>query len=119
MKIEIFDPALCCSTGVCGPEVDPDLSRIARDVATLKNKGHDVVRYNLAQNAEPYVLNKGINKLMEDDGIDALPATAVNGKILKTASYPTKKELAEWLKIDISELDFKKPSLTIDLNQSK
>lgn len=119
MKIEIFDPALCCSTGVCGPDVDPELTRIARDVATLKNKGYDVVRYNLAQNAEPYVLNTEIGKLMEREGIAVLPATAVNGEILKTASYPTKVELAAWLKIDVSELDVKKPSLTIDLKTSK
>ena len=28
-KIEIFDPAMCCSTGVCGPSVNPELIRVA------------------------------------------------------------------------------------------
>lgn len=114
-KIEIFDPALCCSTGVCGPDVDPELTRIARDIAILQNKGYDIVRYNLAQNAEPYVLNSEIGLLMEAEGVDALPATVVEGKILKTHNYPTKTELASWLNIDVVELDVKKPSLTIDL----
>ncbi len=30
--IEVFDPAMCCSTGVCGPQVDPDLARFAADL---------------------------------------------------------------------------------------
>lgn len=114
-KVEIFDPALCCPTGVCGPDVDPELTRIARDVATLKNKGYDVVRHNLAQNAEPYVLNSDISQLMEAEGIDALPATVVDGKILKTHNYPTKTELAAWLNIDVSELEVKQSSKTLDL----
>ncbi|MCT8139219.1 arsenite efflux transporter metallochaperone ArsD (plasmid) [Anaerobacillus sp. CMMVII] len=115
MKIEIFDPALCCPTGVCGTDVDPELTRIARDIATLQNKGYDVVRYNLAQNAEPYVLNTDISMLLEAEGIDALPATAVGGKIVKTHNYPTKTELATWLQIDVSEFDVKSPKLTLDL----
>lgn len=114
-KIEIFDPALCCPTGVCGTDVDPELTRIARDFATLQNKGYDVVRHNLAQNAEPYVSNPEISLLLEAEGVDALPATAVDGKILKTHKYPTKTELASWLNIDVSELEVKKSSLTIDL----
>ena len=32
-KIEIFDPAMCCSTGVCGPGVDPELLRMATMVS--------------------------------------------------------------------------------------
>ncbi|RXI98353.1 arsenical resistance operon transcriptional repressor ArsD [Anaerobacillus alkaliphilus] len=113
-KIEIFDPALCCPTGVCGPEVDPELTRIARDVATLQNKGYDVIRHNLAQNAEPYVLNSEIGLLMEAEGVDALPATVVDGKIKKTHNYPTKTELASWLNIEVSELEVKAPKLTLD-----
>lgn len=115
VKIEIFDPALCCPTGVCGPDVDPELTRIARDIATLQNKGYNVVRYNLAQDAEPYVQNFEITLLMEAEGVDALPATAVDGKIKKTHNYPTKTELALWLGIDASELEVKKSGLTIDL----
>ena len=28
-KIEIFDPAMCCSTGICGPSVNENLLRVA------------------------------------------------------------------------------------------
>ena len=34
MKLEVFDPAMCCSTGVRGPAVDP-----AADPEWLKSKG--------------------------------------------------------------------------------
>lgn len=27
MKIEVFDPPMCCSSGVCGPAVDPVFPR--------------------------------------------------------------------------------------------
>ena len=27
-KIEIFDPAMCCPTGLCGPNIDPEIKRI-------------------------------------------------------------------------------------------
>lgn len=37
-KIEIFDPAMCCSTGVCGPSVNPELIRVAAVVENLKKK---------------------------------------------------------------------------------
>ncbi len=28
-KIEIFDPAMCCPTGLCGTNINPELMRIA------------------------------------------------------------------------------------------
>lgn len=33
--IEIFDPAMCCPTGLCGPNINPDLMRIAAAASTL------------------------------------------------------------------------------------
>jgi hypothetical protein len=38
-EIQVFDPALCCSTGVCGAEVDDTLVRFAADVEWLKRRG--------------------------------------------------------------------------------
>ena len=51
-KIEVFDPAMCCSTGVCGPKVDPSLARFASDLEALKRAGASVTRYNLSQQPE-------------------------------------------------------------------
>lgn len=46
-KIEIFDPAMCCPTGLCGPNINPDLMRIAAAVEYLKRKGVVIERHNL------------------------------------------------------------------------
>jgi hypothetical protein len=37
-RVEVFDPPLCCSTGVCGPNVDPVLIRFAADLHWLANQ---------------------------------------------------------------------------------
>jgi hypothetical protein len=49
MKIQVLDPPMCCSTGVCGPSVDPELLRFAADIDWLKRQGVDVERNNLSQ----------------------------------------------------------------------
>ncbi|WP_158738209.1 arsenite efflux transporter metallochaperone ArsD [Alteribacillus sp. YIM 98480] len=99
MKLEIFDPALCCPTGVCGPDVDPALTRIASDLHILKNKGIDIHRYNLAQEPDPFVQKQDISKLMEEKGTDILPITMLDGEIVKSGEYPSRTELSEWLGI--------------------
>lgn len=48
VTIRVFDPAMCCSTGVCGPSVEPDLARFAADLAWLQAQGITVERYNLS-----------------------------------------------------------------------
>ena len=45
-KIEIYDPALCCSTGLSGPAVDPVLVKVNDAVLALKKKGIEVGRFN-------------------------------------------------------------------------
>ena len=46
--IEVFDPAMCCDTGIYGPAVDPKLLRFAADLDWLKGLGLDVQRFNLS-----------------------------------------------------------------------
>lgn len=57
-KMIIFDPAMCCSTGVCGPSVNPELLRVATTINVLKNKGVIIERYNLSQNPQAFIDNK-------------------------------------------------------------
>ena len=47
--LQVFDPAMCCSTGVCGPEVDTKLVQFAADLDWLKSQGVIVQRHNLSQ----------------------------------------------------------------------
>lgn len=96
-KIEIFDPAMCCSTGVCGPSVDPELMRVATMVNYLIKNGVDIKRHNLSSEPQDFVANKTVSGLLARDGADALPITLLDGEVAKTGAYPTKEELSQWL----------------------
>ncbi|TQR21763.1 arsenite efflux transporter metallochaperone ArsD [Psychrobacillus vulpis] len=116
-KVEIFDPAMCCSTGVCGPSVDPELTRVASALYSLEKKGLNITRYQLTNNPDKFVGNGAVNNVLHEKGIDALPVILVDGQIVKLGCYPTNDELAEWFNVDLEELKEKpKVRLSIDLN---
>jgi Arsenical resistance operon trans-acting repressor ArsD. len=111
-KMIIFDPAMCCSTGVCGPAVDPELLRVATVLNNLNRKGVVVERYNLTGNPQAFVDNKIINDILNNDGVDALPVTIVDDVVVKTKTYPTNEEFCKFL--DVSE-EYLKTGLKIRL----
>jgi hypothetical protein len=92
-KIEVFDPAMCCSTGVCGPKIDPNLARFASDLEALKRAGATVTRYNLSQQPAAFVDNETIASAMREKG-ECLPLILVDGRIVAEKSYPTREALA-------------------------
>lgn len=96
-KMTIYEPAMCCSTGLCGVGVDPELLRISTVVNTLKKSGMTVDRFNLSSNPQEFVTNAEVNKSIMDSGVESLPITVVDGKIVKTAAYPTNREIIAWL----------------------
>ena len=67
-KVQIYDKAMCCSTGVCGPQVDPVLPTFAADLDWLKQQGHDVARFNLAQDPTKFANNATVQKMLTDEG---------------------------------------------------
>ncbi|MCG1022384.1 arsenite efflux transporter metallochaperone ArsD [Sutcliffiella horikoshii] len=117
-KIEIFDPAMCCATGVCGPSVDPELTRVASAVFSLQQKGMEIFRYNLGSEPEPFVTNQKVNELLMEKGSECLPVVLVDGEIKKLADYPSNEELAQWTGVNAEELAHEKPKkkLNITLN---
>ncbi|WP_298208528.1 arsenite efflux transporter metallochaperone ArsD [Ferrimicrobium sp.] len=94
--VEVFDPAMCCSTGVCGPSVDPALSTFAADLTWLGGQGVAVVRHNLSQEPGSFVENPVIQELLAREGEGALPAVVVGGELLSFGRYPTRDELVTW-----------------------
>ncbi|WP_376716595.1 arsenite efflux transporter metallochaperone ArsD [Vagococcus carniphilus] len=97
MKLELFEEALCCSTGVCGPSVDENLLRITGIFESL-NKINQVEanRYNLSSNPADFTKNELVLKKLQEKGNDILPITLVNDKIVKTGNYPTNEEIQEF-----------------------
>jgi hypothetical protein len=99
VKMIIFEPAMCCSTGLCGPVIDMELLRISTVISSLEKNGVKVERYNLNSNPQAFVDNIVINEILNRDGVEVLPVTIVDGKVVKTKKYPTNDELLTFLDI--------------------
>lgn len=97
-KLEVFDPAMCCSTGICGVDVDPALVQFAADLKWLEAHGVAVARHNLGQEPQAFVANAAVVKEMEA-GLDRLPIVVVDGRVVSTGAYPAREQLAQTLGI--------------------
>ncbi len=96
VSVRVFDPAMCCSSGVCGPSIDPQLARFAADLDWLKAAGVAVERFNLAQQPAAFVQHAAVKQALEALGDAALPVVVVDGAIKSTGTYPTREALARW-----------------------
>lgn len=97
--VAVYDPAMCCSTGVCGPGVDPALLQVARDLRWLQARGVVVERVGLAQEPAAFTGSTRVAGLLQAFGEQALPATLVNGEVLAHGRYPTRDELVAALSL--------------------
>jgi len=94
MKIDVFDPPMCCSTGVCGAEVDPVLPRFAADLEWLKQQGIGVTRYNMAQQPAAFVEHAIVQKALKERGNDCMPMILMDDKVISSGEYPDRESLA-------------------------
>lgn len=92
--LEVFDPPMCCSTGVCGPSVDPALVKFVSDLHWLAGQHVVVSRFNLAQQPQAYVANPTVKAALIELGNSCLPLILVNGVIASKGRYPSREELA-------------------------
>ncbi|MCX6930628.1 MAG: arsenite efflux transporter metallochaperone ArsD [Verrucomicrobia bacterium] len=99
---EVFDPPLCCSTGVCGPSVDPKLIRFAADFHWLAGQGFKVERYNLAQQPQAFAANRAVMDALTKHGNACLPLILLNDQIVSQGAYPTRAELAKLAGVEVS-----------------
>jgi len=95
MKIQIFDPPMCCSTGICGPGVDPALVEFTADLDWLKRQGIEVERYNLSQQTQAFVNTPIVTEALKRDGNDCLPLVLVDGKVVMLGVYPNRSQLVK------------------------
>lgn len=115
--LQIFDPAMCCSTGVCGPSVDQKLVKLAADVAFLKSKGIDVQRFNLAHQPAAFTANPLV---LQEMGAEAehLPIYLVDGEMKAKSVYPNRHELASWFGLEPT-IAIDKPRVELKMATSK
>jgi len=98
-KMQIFEPAMCCSTGICGVGVDPELLRISAVLNTLKKNEILVERFNLTSAPMEFVSNKIVNDFININGVDQLPIAVLDGVIIISGRYPTNEEFIDLLEL--------------------
>jgi hypothetical protein len=115
MKIEIYDPAMCCSTGVCGPSVDPELVRIQESLRQIQNQAPAVTieRYGLSTDPQAFVDNSAVAELLKNEGPQCLPLVFLDGELASKGCYPGNDQLQTILKqtgLDVTLAESKKTS---------
>lgn len=103
--MEIFEQAMCCPTGLCGPSIDPELLRVSTVLDTLKQHGIDVGRYNLTSAPLKFVQTKAVTDFLQHHGPEDLPLILVDGTVQFAGRYPTNDEFASLIGFDPAILD--------------
>ncbi len=98
--IAVFEPALCCNTGVCGEDVDKSLVTFTADMAWLTGRDATITRHNLANDPLAFARIPAVKGFLEVAGSDGLPLVLVDGVTVLTGRYPTRAEMARWAGID-------------------
>jgi hypothetical protein len=106
--IQVYDPAMCCSSGVCGVDVDQQLIDFAADVEWAKKNGAQIERINLAQRPMDFANNKQVKDFLDRSGAEALPLILVDGEVALAGRYPNRLELSRWCGLAQSDLEIKK-----------
>lgn len=94
LKLEVFDPPMCCATGICGNSVDPKLVTFAADLEWLKKQGIDVVRHGLSFEPAEFVKNEIVKNTLQSDGNDCLPIIVIDNVLAYKGIYPSREQLA-------------------------
>ena len=100
--IQVFDPALCCSTGVCGVDVDQDLVDFSADVDWARQNGIAIQRFNLSQEPMAFAVNAKVKTFLQTEGEKGLPLILVDGEIAMKGRYPDRAELARWAGVTLA-----------------
>lgn len=95
-QVHVFEPALCCSTGLCGEDVPQDLVTFTADVEHVTTEGGSVTRHNLAADPQAFAADATVRAFLERAGSEGLPLTTVDGVTVLTGAYPSRAELCRF-----------------------
>lgn len=105
--VTVYDPAMCCSTGICGAEVDQNLVNFAADLDWLKSKGVTVTRINLSQEPAAFAANDTVKTVLQNDGVEGLPVILHETQLHSSGRYPARAELADMAGLVSDDSDVK------------
>lgn len=100
--IRIYEPALCCDTGVCGADLDQNLVDVTATVRSLQEQGVDIQRHNLASDPVSFTTDETVRAFMNVVGSKGLPLTVVDGVTVATGVYPSRQQLLAFAAVDTS-----------------
>ena len=89
---------MCCSTGICGTDIDPDLVNFAAMLSQISTHDVKVERYNLGQQPMAFVQNPAVKTLLDQEGAGVLPVIFWDGEVHLKGRYPTKDERPDWFR---------------------
>jgi len=92
--LKIYDPAMCCSSGVCGTNVDTKLVQFANFLNSLDKKMFSVQRFGLSSEPQEYVKNSKVAKLLNEEGVESLPLIFLDDELLFKGDYPSVPDLS-------------------------
>lgn len=101
--IQVYDPPMCCSTGICGTDIDPDLVNFAAMLSQLGTHGIKIERYNLGQQPMAFVQNPAVKALLDQEGAEVLPLIFWDGEVHLKRRYPTKDERPHWFRVALEK----------------
>ena len=87
--LKIYDPAMCCPTGVCGTSVDTKLVQLSNFLNSLDKNMFEVKRFGLSTNPQEYVLNSEVSRLLNEEGVECLPLIFLDNEIIIKNGYPS------------------------------
>ena len=93
--LTIYDPAMCCSTGICGADIDQKLVNFAADLDWLKSEGIEVKRINLSQEPALFAENEQVKSILETSGVEGLPVILADDEMQSSGQYPDRVKLAQ------------------------
>ncbi len=96
--IQVYDPPMCCSTGICGTSIDPDLINFAAMLAQFTQRSVKVERFNLGQQAMAFAQNAAVQEKLRAEGTECLPLIFCDGSLRLQGRYPTQEERREWVR---------------------
>lgn len=97
VDVEIFDPPMCCSTGLCGPTPDQTLIDVSEMIVELQQQGFRVERYQMASHPNVFLANIDVMRLVREKQMAALPIVVVHGKVIAEGTYPKLAEIQKYL----------------------
>ena len=117
-KLVIYDPAMCCPSGMCGVSVNPEIIRVSTVLHAFRKHGVEVKRFNLTSNPMEFMTQQQVNKYINEKGVDCLPITVHDDKVVLVGRYPSNLEMCNYVGLSEDVIPKRKKQI-IEISEDK